>query len=124
MSVLEFAGARMLVQLGCSAEERSARQEVDLGVSIRFTEPPPGCETDELEDTISYSELIDSARALCAERQFKLVERLAAELFAHLRRELPPGAELWLRVTKLRPPVDDLHGGVSFSLGDWEPGRP
>jgi len=33
---------------------------------------------------------------------------------------VPPGAELWLRATKLRPPVADLAGGVAFSLGDFE----
>ena len=47
------------------------------------------------------------------------MERLAHELFVHLRALLPPGAELWLRATKLHPPVDGLTGGVAFSLGDF-----
>ena len=79
------------------------------------------CETDDLTDTVSYSDLIDAARALCRDREFKLIERLGAELYARLRPELPGGAQLWLRVTKLHPPVEGLRDGVSFSLGDWEP---
>ena len=121
MSVLRFSGARMQVCLGCSTQERVTPQDVDLEVSIRFAELPTACETDDLKDTVSYSDLIDAARALCRDREFKLIERLGAELYARLRPELPGGAQLWLRVTKLHPPVEGLHDGVSFSLGDWEP---
>ncbi len=123
MSVLEFSRARLRICIGCTAEERAVPQDVDLDVAIRFAAPPRACETDQLTDTVNYSDLIMAARDLCAKREFKLVERLAAELHAKLLAELPPDAELWLRVTKLRPPVEDLHGGVSFSIGDREPTR-
>ncbi len=111
----------MQVRLGCSVEERADPQAVELDVAVRFAEPPLGCETDELLDTVDYCDLIEAARSLCAEREFKLIEYLAAELQARLRRHLPGGSELWLRLTKLHPPVKDLEGGVSISLGDWVP---
>ena len=111
----------MQVHLGCSVEERADPQAVELDVAVRFAELPRGCETDELRDTVDYCVLIEAARSLCAEREFKLIEHLAAELKARLREQLPGASELWLRVTKLHPPVKDLEGGVSFSFGDWEP---
>ena len=119
MGVLEFRGARLEVRLGCSAEERAVPQAVDLDLAVRFPELPSACESDKLEDTVCYAELIDAARAACAGREFRLVERLAHELFAALRPLIPPGTELWLRATKLDPPVRGLAGGVAFSLGDF-----
>jgi dihydroneopterin aldolase len=119
MSVLEFRGARLEVRLGCSAAEREKPQAVDLDLAVRFAELPIACASDKLEDTLCYAELIDAARAACAGREFHLVERLAHELFGRLRVLVPPGAELWLRATKLRPPVEGLSGGVAFSLGDF-----
>lgn len=117
--VLEFRGARLDVRLGCSAEERATPQPVDLDLALRFCGLPAACSTDRLEDTVCYAELIEAARKICAGREFNLVERLAHELFTHLRPLVPEDAELWLRATKLRPPVDALHGGVAFSLGDF-----
>jgi dihydroneopterin aldolase len=76
--------------------------------------------SDKLEDTVCYADLIEAARARVAGREFKLVERLAHELYGTLRPLVPPGAELALRVTKLHPPVAELAGGVSFALGDFE----
>jgi dihydroneopterin aldolase len=119
MSILEFRGARLEVRLGCSEAERARPQPVDLDLAVRFAELPIACASDKLEDTLCYAELIDAARAACAGREFHLVERLAHELFGHLRALVPPGAELWLRTTKLRPPVVGLTGGVAFSLGDF-----
>ncbi len=119
MSVLEFRGARLDVRLGCSEAERATPQAVDLDVAVRFADLPVACESDALEDTLCYAELIEAARAACAGREFHLVERLAHELFGRLRTLVPPGADLWLRATKLRPPVAGLRGGVAFSLGDF-----
>jgi dihydroneopterin aldolase len=119
VSILEFRGARLEVRLGCSAEERATPQAVDLDLAVRFRELPSACESDELEDTLCYAELIDAAREVCAGREFHLVERLAHELFGRLRTLIPNDAELWLRATKLNPPVSGLSGGVAFSLGDF-----
>ncbi len=120
MAVLEFRGARLDVHLGCSDAERATRQAVDLDLAVRFAELPEACVSDKLEDTVCYAELIDAARAACAGREFKLVEHLAHALFLRLRPMVPTGAELWLRATKLHPPVAGLSGGVAFSLGDFE----
>jgi len=120
LAVLGFRGARLEVRLGCTASERARPQAVDLDLSVRFAELPGACTSDDLEDTVCYAELIEAARSVCAGREFQLLERLAHELFRRLQPLVPPGAELWLRATKLHPPVDGLTGGVAFSLGDFD----
>src|SRR5262245_31578345 len=120
MSLLEFRAARLSVRLGCGADERATAQAVDLDVSVRFAKPPRACQSDDLDDTVCYADLIEAARARVAGNEFKLVEHLAQVLYDALRPLVPRDAELWLRVTKLRPPVAELAGGVSFALGDFE----
>jgi dihydroneopterin aldolase len=120
MIQLEFRAARLAVKLGCGAEERARPQAVDLDVAVRLAALPAACTTDDLRDTVCYAELIEAARKYVLLREFNLVERLAHDLHGELLPLLPPGAELWLRVTKLCPPVAELAGGVSFALGPFE----
>jgi len=119
MGVLEFHGARLEVRLGCSEAERAATQPVDLALAVRFADLPEACVSDDLADTVCYAALIDAAREVCAGREFHLLERLAHELFGRLRALVPPHALLWLRATKVSPPVEGLSGGVAFSLGEF-----
>ena len=117
--ILEFQRARLSVRLGCEAAERRRPQAVDLDAAVRFRTLPKACETDQLHDSVCYAQLLAAARARVAHGEWHTVERLAADLYAELRRGLPAELELWLRVTKCAPPVPDLAGGVSFSLGDF-----
>lgn len=113
---LSLNDLRLKVRLGCGAEERAAVQEVSFDLSIRFPRLPEGSRSDELEGTICYGALSEKLRALCESREFKLIEHLGWEAY----RLLGPGPDhgLWLRVTKLKPPVPDLLGGASFELGE------
>jgi dihydroneopterin aldolase len=115
---LEVPAIRLEVRLGCEADERATPQGVDLGVVIDFATAPDACQSDRLRDTICYAELAALARAYCAEREFRLVERLAAELRDLVRGRLPHDAGLALTVTKLAPPVPGLAGGVRFTIDD------
>jgi dihydroneopterin aldolase len=117
--ILEFRRARLAVRLGCGVEERATPQAVDLDLAIRFAAPPPACASDRLDQTVCYADLIELARQTVAGREFHLVEHLAQVVFARLRPLVPADAALWLRVTKLEPPVEGLAGGVAFSLGEF-----
>lgn len=119
---LVVRGLRLMIHLGCGAEERRNPQPVDVDLAFRFKEAPVGCETDELADTVCYAELSERLASYCEGKEFKLVESLAAQLFRvakeTLAREYSDG-ELTLRVTKLHPPVPNLNGGVAFTIGEW-----
>ena len=117
MHRLEFEGARLHVRLGCGVEERASPQDVDLAVRVDLPgDPPNACLSDRLEDTVCYAAMIEAARKVCCGREFHLVEHLAYTIGQSLVESLPRGAGLWLRVTKLAPPVPELSGGVSFAM--------
>ena len=116
MPTLEIPAARLHVRLGCGEAERAAPQDVDLAVVLHFAAPPAACESDELGDTVCYAKLVEQARELCAGREFRTVEHLAHAIARRLRGEVPSDARLQVRVTKLHPPIEELAGGVSFTL--------
>src|SRR5690606_18212430 len=73
------------VRLGCSEAERAVPQSVELDATIRFAEPPAGCTSDRLEDTVCYAELATVAREIVSAREFRLVEHLGHELHGAFR---------------------------------------
>ena len=116
MWILELERARLLARVGTTAAERAVPQEVDLDVKIRFANRPAACETDALDDTVCYVRLVESAKALCDGREFQLIEFMAQQMMDTFRKELPADAELEVCVTKVRPPVEAVRGGVRFRL--------
>ena len=116
--VLAIGDLRLEARLGCGADERAVPQGVRFDLRLRFERLPEGSQTDRLEGTVCYADLSDSLRKLCGEREFHLIESLALEAYRRLSETaVKAGARLWLRVTKLRPPVAGLEGGASFELG-------
>jgi dihydroneopterin aldolase len=119
---LSLASLRCQVRLGCGADERAKPQDVSFDLSIKLDRLPEGSKTDRLEGTFCYAEISDAIRAVCAEREFHLIESLGYEAYRRVEPllvraggRIPP--KLWLKVTKLRPPVSGLEGGASFELG-------
>lgn len=106
---------RAHVKLGCQSWERVAPQPVDLTVTLRFKTEPRGCVTDELADTVCYAQLCDAMRAVCEAKEYKLIESLARDCLDAVGK-LGLGAAIELSVHKLRPPVENLHGGSRFTL--------
>ncbi|MBY0276481.1 FolB domain-containing protein [Candidatus Binatia bacterium] len=117
---LEVPAIRLAVHLGCEADERAVAQVVDLSLAIDFATPPDACASDALADTVCYAELAAAAREHCAAREFRLIERMAAELREVVRARLPNDSGLVLTVIKLAPPVPGLAGGVRFTIDDRE----
>ncbi|MEW6269691.1 MAG: dihydroneopterin aldolase [Thermodesulfobacteriota bacterium] len=115
---LDVQAIRLAVHLGCMPAERAIPQEVEVGIAIRFSELPPACWTDALEDTVCYAELAALAREHCSGREFRLIERLALELYGLVRDRLPRGARLELSVNKVAPPVPEIERGVRFTIAD------
>lgn len=116
-AVLSFDAARLDVRIGVTAEERAKPQPIDLSVRVGFLEAPPGCQTDQLSDTVCYEKLVLRARKYIQKKEFFLIERLAFELHQDLHSAIVGDAELWLSVQKIHPPVENLAGGVRFAYG-------
>jgi dihydroneopterin aldolase len=93
---------------------------VALDIAIRFSEPPPACKTDKLSDAICYDALMASVREFVGGKEFLLLEKLSYDLFQLIKAQLPESAKLWLQTTKVKPPINELENGVSFSYGEFE----
>ena len=115
-TLLGFDALEIWVRLGCSRAERADPQAVRVGFEATTPGLPDACRSDALGDTTCYGKLAELFTARAAEREYRTLEHLAFELFAVAAPELAKDAVLMLEVTKLRPPVAGLRGGVRFRL--------
>jgi len=87
---------------GVTAEERALGQT--LAFDIRLTPLScPGAQTDALDDTINYGDVVRAAAAIVAGDEFHLLERLATVVADRLWSDALD--ELVVRVRKIDPPV-------------------
>ncbi len=119
-SLLRVNGLIFPVRLGVGDEERSRDQEVRFDLALGFHESPRAISSDRIEDTICYAALSGSIAQVCALKQYYLIEHLGFEAYQAVQAALrgQNGADLWLKITKLKPPIPGLTEGVSFSYGD------
>jgi len=109
------------LHLGCTAEERLTPQEVRVSLVFRFNEPPQALFSDDLEDTICYARISAMIQEHCQSREYKLIERVAEEVFTLVREYCGPRAQLAVSIHKVRPPVPALAGGTIYQCGDFLP---
>jgi dihydroneopterin aldolase len=102
--------------LGWPAAERAVLQPVSIDVTLRFPLPPKGCVTDDLQDTHCYATLVEKIRATVAEQPYRLLENLGYAIY-HTVKAAVATAHVAVDIKKL-PPIPNLAGGVTFSIGD------
>ncbi|MDB5038964.1 MAG: folB [Bacteriovoracaceae bacterium] len=117
-SVLYIDSYECKVKLGCLADERAHPQDVRFSCRLDFREEPLANLTDELKDAICYDKLTQLIASACSQREFKTVEHLAHICFEKIRSDLPASIKLFLEVHKVKPPIQNLLGGVRFTLED------
>ncbi len=103
--------------LGWSAEERAEAQTIFLDIDLVFGEPPLACTTDNLNDTVCYFELTEKLRSQFTEKPFRLIEHLAHEIYAFIKKHTCPSMKVLVHLTK-QPAIPQLKGGVCFTYGD------
>ena len=107
---IEVLGLAVHAHHGVREHEKARGQRfvLDLVLIPRSSE---GCESDRLEDTVSYSDAANIAVAIATEQRFDLIERLAAVIADALLVQLPL-AQATVRVHKpaapIRHPFDDI----------------
>lgn len=117
-SSLFIDGLELRVHLGWPDIERQHEQIVLLDIDIYFLEPPKGCVSDHLDDTMCYSSLINEIREKTAPKKFHLVEHLAYDIYALIKPKLPEKSRVNVRITKHPEVIAGLSGGVKFSYWD------
>jgi len=107
-----------LVHLGCTEEERRAKQEVRISLRLGFREDLVVCQSDKLEDAVCYAMLSEEIFSTCELKDFCTVEHLAYLTHENLKKRLPVQIALRVEVHKVKPPISGLLGGVKFCFGD------
>ncbi len=96
-------GIELRGRCGVTAEERAVGQT--LSIDVRLDPQPRGAgQSDDLDDTVSYSHIITSVREVVEGGEFHLLERLATVLCDGLWEEYEP-LLVEVAVSKIAPPV-------------------
>ncbi len=90
---------RVPVKVGCTAEERSYPQILLFDIEIHLSSVK-SCTTDSVTDTVDYVKLADEIGAYCGDGSWHLLEKLAADLGAHLRVRFPLITEGEIKISK------------------------
>ena len=114
---IELLGLAVHAHHGVREHEKARGQRfvLDLVLVPRSRE---GCESDRLEDTVSYSDAANLAVEIATEQRFDLIERLAAVIADALLAQFPL-AQATVRVHKPAAPIrhsfDDIVVSVTRS---------
>ncbi|MEM6338374.1 MAG: dihydroneopterin aldolase [Pseudomonadota bacterium] len=116
---LNISDLRLWVHLGCSEQEKHHPQCVSFNVSITSSSNLKATYSDNLDDVFCYSKATKLIKKSISKKRYNLIERLACDVYDILWQILKDleftDSALSITVTKLSPPVRDIHGGVSFT---------
>ena len=115
---LQIQNFKTWVSLGCTSEERSFLQPIEVDIDLKFQTPPPGTQSDRLEETVCYAELCTAIEAVAKSKPYALIEHLGQMIFELIKEKWGSQGQLQIRIHKLRPPVPHLNGGVSYVISD------
>lgn len=116
-TALNIQDIELQTYLGWPDDERAEKQSVWVDLSLVFPVVPKGCDSDQLQDTWCYAELITKLREQIGEQHFHLIEHLSKFLHETLKAHYPDGTKIQVHVTK-RPKILDFKGTVRFTYGD------
>jgi len=99
---------------GFLPEERTLGQWFAVDVRLELSLEKAG-QTDNIQDTLDYREVIDQIKNTIRTERFLLLERLAQVLTQQVL-AFPLVQAVTLRVTKVAPPIPDFTGQISIEL--------
>ena len=97
-------GLHCSVRVGVRKEEQEVRRNCELDVTLYFDLSAAG-KSDDLDQTVNYSKVIDLIRDLSRTVQYKLLEAFAHRLFQEIFRATAAD-RVRLKVKKLNPPIE------------------
>ena len=108
---------------GVPLEERVLGQRLlyDVRLSMKDCQ---GAETDRVEDTIDYTEIIDVITEVTTVESYSLLERLAQVVAETILKKFSILDEVWVQVSKPHPPVAcalmSVSAAVELKRSDFE----
>ncbi|OGT41652.1 MAG: hypothetical protein A3F42_08590 [Gammaproteobacteria bacterium RIFCSPHIGHO2_12_FULL_37_34] len=116
-SSLSIYNLELPLYLGWLENERLNKQTVVLDVNITFLSPPKACVTDQLDDTVCYSKLINKIRDHLTIKKFNLIEHVCHEVYQLIKSIIPTQSTVTVTITK-QPNIPNFSGKVSFRYSD------
>ncbi|MDR1982703.1 MAG: dihydroneopterin aldolase [Holosporaceae bacterium] len=105
--------------LGNNSSEKRKKRKVIINVSLRFPEKNDACNSDSVDDTVCYSQLLAFIDEKLQNAQFNLLERATQFLYEAISEYLnTPSILKRVEIMKPRPPVKNLLD-ASFICSDW-----
>ncbi|WPX97979.1 dihydroneopterin aldolase [Candidatus Fokinia crypta] len=80
-AILRISQLALLVNLGCSKEEKQFKQEIQVDISLEFSELPNGCLNDEISSCVCYKLLSDKILSFAENASFDTIEGLAYAIY-------------------------------------------
>ena len=117
-SILEIKSFCLPVYIGNTQEEQKKPQNIQFDIKISFMSPPNGEQNDTLEGVVCYNMICEKIRSLITNKKFFLIEKLAGDILKELKQCCPSELQIQVCVQKLKTPIKDLKGSVSYTCGD------
>jgi dihydroneopterin aldolase len=116
-SIMNIHSYDVWVRLGCTVEEQSFIQQVRFDIEISFAGPVIAEQTDALIDAVDYVKLTGVINEVALRKNYALIEHLCFSVFDEIKVKLLRDKKGQFKVSclKLRPPVKQLQGGVSWT---------
>jgi len=103
MDRIFLSGVRCRIRVGTTPEERRQPQDCLVDVELEY-DLSRAARTDDLHDTLDYSQVYDTIQRLTREDEYVLLERFAGRLEEELRHLASQAVRI--RVKKLHPPFE------------------
>ncbi|MGI0490877.1 dihydroneopterin aldolase [Alkalinema pantanalense CENA528] len=114
MDRIELTNIRCYGYTGFLPEETVLGQwfEVDLSIAVDLT---IAGQTDDLNDTLDYRQVIEQTKAIVKQAKFALVERLATAIADSIL-ALPRVHEVRVQLHKPAAPIPDFGGKITIDI--------
>ena len=116
-SIMNINAYDVWIRLGCAVEEQTFIQQVRFDIEISFTDPVVAEQSDALIDSVDYVKLTSIVNEVALRKNYALIEHLCFSVFNEIKIKLLKDKKGQFKVSclKLRPPVSQLQGGVSWT---------
>jgi len=112
---LTIRGIAFRAPCGVFAEERSLKVDFSTDISLEM-DLAPAAHSDDLTKTVDYGALAKRVIATAHGTELLLVARLAEDIAADLLAAYPVVQAVTVTLTKPRPPVEGIGGGISVTI--------
>jgi len=109
-----ISGIDCVAAIGVTPEERVHRQRLSIDVEL-FTDTRKPAGTDSLKDAIDYAKVAKDVAAVCAARDYHLIETVAAQIVARVLGAYPVHRTRVL-VRKISPVAEPRVNYVSVEI--------